>query len=204
MQCAKLLLGVLLLFASGCGPNLVWVPDQVQPIPIADLPEPMRITNWVGRSDNGHQGGSCVHASSINTFRTAGAYDLEEAWYRNRDNGYEGPETGYGIIRKYQEQKVPFAYTSDADTSLLEEATRSRRSGIIFYYPSHCINFQEFAVLDGREVAVLLDNNFPEQYIVIDREVFEKSWEYYGGFALIPWLNPSTPRTFPRAVPSGA
>lgn len=195
--------GVLLLAFTGCSlpssaPDLVYLPDQVQPTPIAGMPEEMRIKNWVGRGAGGHSGGSCVHASTINTFRAVGRLDLEKRWYEERDRGYEGPETGNGIISKFKTQQIPHVYTESADTKLLDAATGTHRPGIIFYYPSHCVNFVEFAHVDGRDVAVLLDNNFPDRYIVIDRDVFEKSWRYYGGFALIPWIEPVTPRTYPR------
>lgn len=194
----------LLFLVVGCdGLDLQYLPDQVQPVPTADIPEQLRVDNWIGTSDDGSSGGSCVHASTINTFRAIYRPDLEAKWLENRDRGYEGPETGYGIIRKFQEQRIPHAVTSDGDSNLLDEASRTNRPGVIFYYPSHSITFIEFAMIEGREFAVLLDNNFTERYIVVSREVFEKSWRYYGGFALIPWVEPTVPRTFPRAIPKG-
>lgn len=198
-------LAALVLFLVGCDqiPDLAYLPDAAQPTPIADLPQEMRIENWVGRADDGYRGGSCVHASTINTFRAIGRPDLEQVWVNNRSRGYEGPETGYGITSKFKEQGIPYASTSDGDVELLEMATETHRPGIIFYYPSHCINFVEFAEVDGREVAVLLDNNFTDKYIVVDRAVFERSWRYYGGFSLIPWVEPCVPRTFPRAIEKG-
>ena len=106
---------------------------------------------------------------------------------------------------KLDDQGVPFAATEDGDINVLEEASRTRREAAIFYYPSHCINFQEFAYVQTPEftgeAAILLDSNFPDRYIVVDRKTFERSWEYYGGFAVVPWLDPVVPRSFPRAVP---
>lgn len=201
----RLGLAALFIMAAGCNraPELLYLPDMPQPAPVTDLPREMRIENWIGRGVDGDRGGSCVHASTINCFRTVGRPDLEQAWVDNRGRGYEGPETGYGIMRKFREQNIPFATTDDADASLFEEATESHRPGIIFYYPSHCINFVEFAEVDGKECAILLDNNFTDKYIVVDRDVFERSWKYYGGFGLVPWVDPVTPRTFPRAIPKG-
>jgi hypothetical protein len=193
------------LLCVGCAepqPRLQWLPDQVHPVPMASMPREMRIRNWEGRGLGGHYGGSCVHASSINVFRASGRPDLEQVWYDNRSRGYEGPETGNGIIAKCKEQGIPHIYTESGDVKLLEAATATHRMGIIFYYPSHCINFVEFSNIDGREVAVLLDNNFPDDFIVIDRDIFERSWDYYDGFALFPWIEPVTPRTYPRTFPT--
>ena len=181
--------------------DLVYLPDQIQPVPVNDLPDSLRIKNWIGTDQDGDRGGSCVHASIIHTFRSAGRGDLEQLWYENRDRGYEGPETAYRIMDKLDDQRIPFAATEDGDIRLLEESSRTRRQAAIFYYPSHCVNFQEFAIVNGEESAILLDNNFPDRYIVVDRQTFERSWDYYGGFAVVPWLEPIVARTFPRAIP---
>ena len=191
----------VLSIATGCSdaPNLVMLPDHVQPVPIADNPADNRVENWTGVSRHGHRGGSCVHASTLDVLLSIGRDDLADHWWSLRNHGYEGPETGNGILEKFREQDIPHFYTDTADTRLLEYASATHRPGIIFYYPSHCVSFREFATMaDGSEVAILLDNNFPDKYIVIDRDVFERSWRYYNGFAAFPWLEPVTPRTFPR------
>ncbi|MEM9828412.1 MAG: hypothetical protein AAF958_17615 [Planctomycetota bacterium] len=187
----------------GCNqpPKLTWIPNQRQPVPSTNIPESMRIRNWTGRGQFG-VGGSCVHASTQNVFRTVGREDLYQLWKSKKRRGYAGPETLTGITTKYRNENIPHLYTETADVSLLEKATRTNRPGIIFYYPSHCVTFIQFARMkDGREVAVLLDNNFPDRYIVIDRRTFERSWRAYDGIAAIPWVDPATPRTFPRTSP---
>jgi hypothetical protein len=199
----RLLMIIALLLCVGCSPSLPQLrclPDQPRPVPSNDLPREMRVTNWIGVGVDDMEGGSCVHASTINTFRGIGRPDLEKRWYNARKYGYEGPETGNGILSKFKEQRIPYYYTDSADSSLLEAASDTHRPGIIFYYPSHCVSFQEFAVIDGREYAVLLDNNYPDEYKLIERGLFEKSWRYYDGFAAFPWLEPMTPRTYPRTV----
>lgn len=59
---------------------------------------------------------------------------------------------------------------------------------------------RDLADLRGQEVAILLDNNFPDKYIVVEpRQRFEVSWiERYDGIAVTPWLSPIMPHTYPR------
>lgn len=194
------------LVLAGCSDvpregSLFYLQDYPQPAPIVDLPKEMRIKNWVGIDQDGDRGGSCVHASLINSFRAAARYDLEWLWFDNRGRGYEGPETASRILAKLSQQQIPFEHTSSGDISVLEWESRTNRMAAIFYYPSHCVNFCGFAVIDGREVAILLDNNFLDRYIVIDRSTFERAWRYYGGFAVVPKIEPMVPRTFPRTIP---
>jgi len=201
-----LLLAAILSLSLGCKSEaermqLVYQPDRNQPVPVVDLPESIRVENWVGRDQDGDSGGSCVHASTINCFRGAARHDLEARWISMRGQGYEGPETANRISQKLVDSGVPYIRTTSADANVLDAATRTRRPGIIFYYQSHCVNFIGFDVVNGKEVAILLDNNFTDKYIVIDRKIFDKSWKYYGGFALIPWVEPMVPRTYPRAIP---
>ena len=65
--------------------------------------------------------------------------------------------------------------------------------------------YADLADLEGQEAAILLDNNFPNQYIVVEsRARFERSWrELYGGMAVTPWLSPMLPKTYPRTVERG-
>ncbi|MCC9603525.1 hypothetical protein LOC67_23495 [Stieleria sp. JC731] len=199
-----LTLAVALLATAGCRstrvPKLTYLPDRAQLVPVADLPAGIRVENWVGRDVDGDSGGSCVHASTINCFRAAARDDLEAVWFANRDRGYEGPETASRIKAKLAAQNIPFVATESADVGLLEAATRTRRVAVIFYYPSHCINFISFANVGGRECAILLDNNFRDEYIVVEKQLFIRTWKYFGGFALVPWIDPVAPRTYPRAI----
>ncbi len=199
---------LLLCFSLvGCGPSarsldLVYVADVQQPVPVTDLPESMRVENWIGRDEDGSVGGSCVHASTINCFRSAGRFDLEQEWYDHRDEGYEGPEADFRLLEKLDSRGIKFAATDDGDVEVLEAASATGRMAVIFYYPSHSINFVEFNVIDGQPVAILLDNNFPDAYIVVPKDVFLDSWRnLYDGFAVVPWIEPNPSRTFPRTIP---
>jgi hypothetical protein len=199
----RFLVLLLIAIALGCGtpgPELVYLPDQPQPPPYAHLPEELRLKNWIGTDVDGDSGGSCVHATTRMNFRVAGEYQLDAAWFANATRGYEGPESAGRLLDKLNSQGVMFAATEDGDVSLLEEASRDNRWAIIFYYPGHSIAFCGFGVIDGREVAILLDNNFPEQYIVVEKQLFVDSWKHaYGGFACVPWITQVVPRTYPRS-----
>jgi hypothetical protein len=182
--------------------DLVYVSDIQQPVPVTDLPESMRVENWIGRDEDGSVGGSCVHASTLNCFRSAGRFDLEQEWYNHRDEGYEGPEADFRLLEKLDSRGIKFAATDDGDIEVLEAASATGRMAVIFYYPSHSINFVEFNVIDGQPVAILLDNNFPDAYIVVPKDVFLDSWRnLYDGFAVVPWIEPNPSRTFPRTLP---
>lgn len=186
---------------SGCtGPKLTYLPDVPQPPPVADLPVELRLKNWIGTDQDGDRGGSCVHASTRNAFRLGGEYELDQAWYLNATRGYEGPESADRLLEKLNRQGVRFRATEDGDVNVLDTATRTRRWAVIFYYPSHAICFCGFHVVNGQLSAILLDNNFPDRYIVVEKQLFLKSWrERYGGFAVLPWINPAVARTFPRS-----
>ena len=111
--------------------DLAYVADKPQPVPVVDLPVSMRVENWTGKAYR-HVCGSCVHASTINTFRSSGRSDLERIWHRKRNQGYAGPETGHGIMAKLRAENVSFAWTDAADTSLFEWSTATRRQGMVF------------------------------------------------------------------------
>ena len=176
-----------------------WVQAPPQPVPTTHLPESNRIRNWSGRSV---RGGSCVHASTINAFRAMDAPEWEAVWRVNRSRGYEGGETANGILRKYCDQGLPYIATKSADMPLWELATKTRRVGIWWYYPSHCVtNFGIYNVPDQsgrmRRSVVMLDNNRTDSYIAVDEKVAKDAWQYYGGFGVVPWVTPATPYTFP-------
>lgn len=194
-----LLLMLAVLF--GCGPTseLVYLQDIPQPPPAADLPRDLRMHNWIGTDEDGQRGGSCAHASTRMVFRAGGEYRLDQIWAENASRGYEGPESADRLLEKLNAQGILFAATEDGDAELLEAASRTGRWATIFYYPSHSICFCGFAEVNGQMSALLMDNNFPDYYIVVEKQFFLQSWKNaYGGFAVVPWIMPNVPRTFPR------
>ena len=198
-----LLIAIALGSVLGCSaplPDLVYLPDQPQPPPAADLPVELRLKNWIGTDVDGDSGGSCVHASTRMVFRVAGEYELDAAWFANATRGFEGPESAGRLLDKLHSQGVIFGATEDGDLGLLETASEEGRWAIIFYYPGHSIAFCGFDVIDGQEVALLLDNNFPDAYIVVEKQLFVDSWKHaYGGFACVPWVSQVVPRTYARS-----
>lgn len=223
-------MGLLLLFAVGCSSaatpslELVYLPNQMQPVPSADLPVDLRVKNWIGTNDRGSSGGSCFWASMWMCVRASGRTDIEEQLAERLNAGYEGPEHLLSMARKLDAIGVPFVATEDGDVRVLEEASRTRRWTAIGYYPGHAICFVGFyeltpqaveqlqfagvpihgdmTQLAGQEVAILLDNNFPSKYIIVkDKQRFLRSWrELYGGIAITPWLSPIMPMTYPRTA----
>ena len=158
-----------------------WLAGPVDPeIPWMNLPRELREWNWGG--------GSCVHASTVMCFRWQG--DLQRAAYWRRT--YSGGETSYGLRQKLDANGIRYHYSARAgDESVLEYASRTRRGAVIFYYPVHSICFCGFAVKDGQEHAVLLDNNRIDNFIWVEKQSFLKHWRGYGGFALVLLGNPA-------------
>lgn len=180
-----------------------WVTAPPQPIPSAHLPVDDRLRNWSGRTN---RGGSCTHASTRNAFRAMNANEWDAKWDQLRSQGYEGGETANSLLHKYRMAGLPYIATKSADMRLWDLATASKRVGVWWYYPSHCVtNFGTHDVpgRDGqpRPSVVMLDNNRPESYIAVDRDIAQDAWTYYGGFGAIPWVTPSAPFTFNRLVP---
>lgn len=202
-----------------------YLPDRPQPVPMADLPLEYRVENWVGVNSLG-RGGSCMWASLWNCVRGANRPDLEQLLESRKNTGFEGPETLPGLARKLASIGIPWAATEDGDVELLKAATISNRWAVVGYYTGHAVNFCGFATLNPRarialadyaarnklglryrasnstadRVAILLDNNDPRSYIVVEpRERFVDNWrKKYAGIGLVPWLDRFVPRTYPR------
>ncbi len=192
-----------ILFVGCDNRRLIYLPDVPQPPPAADAPVEMRLKNWIGVDQDGDRGGSCAHASTRNVLRAAGEYQLDAVWFQKASQGYEGPESADRLLEKLNREGILFQATEDGDVGVLETATRTGRWAVIFYYPSHAITFCGFYDVDGKPSALLLDNNFPDRYIVVEKRFFIDSWQKaYGGFAVLPWVTPIVPRTFPRTYRS--
>jgi len=162
-------------------------------VPVASLPDSLRPVNWTDARGSG----SCVNASSMFNFRWTNQPDLANWWRKT----YAGGETETSIRRAHDQARVPYYYTRSADRSFLEWATATRRSALIWYYPSHCINFVGYhrdpaRPTDPTVYAWLCDNNRPARFIKIPEPEFGRKWLSYGGFGLTPAAPPVPPPLF--------
>jgi hypothetical protein len=149
-----------------------------------DLPRDMRVPNWGG--------GSCVHASTVVLLKWQGQAKMAE-WWRQ---AYSGGENSGRLAQRMESAGLRYAFTVSGDVEFLEWVTRTRRGAGISYYPNHAINFCGFASKDGRDYAVLLDNNRINTYIYVDKAEFVRSWKSYGGWAWSVVYSPPPPVPF--------
>ncbi len=155
-------------------------------VPAANLPVSMRPFNWTDERGSG----SCVNASTVFNLRWSNQAQLADWWRRN----HAGGETSSSIRLHHDARNVRYFYTLRADPALLDWCTRTRRSCLIWYYPSHCINFCGFHRDEsGKVMAYLLDNNRPRNWIRVERAKFLREWAGYGGFALALAADPIPP-----------
>jgi len=181
------------LLATGCvaNPSSHREPRLLPPIaaaevPAANLPVNLRPFNWTDARGSG----SCVNASTVFNLHWSNNPELADWWRRS----HAGGETSTSIRRHHDERNLRYFYTLRADPALLDWCTATRRSALIWFYPSHCINFCGFHRDEsGREVAYLLDNNRPRNWIKVERSKFLKEWAGYGGFALALAADPVPP-----------
>lgn len=204
-QLVNLALLVVIAMTAGCErplPTLQYLADRELPIPAAHLPVEYRLKNWIGVNDRGAKGGSCFWASLYMCIRHADRPDIEELLLEHRDKGFEGPEHLLSMCRKLESIGIPWAATEDGDVELLQRASDERRWAAIGYYPGHAICFCGFYYHpQAGELAILLDNNFPEDYIGVPRPLFIDSWQRaYGGMAIVPWLEPAVIISYPRTL----
>lgn len=161
--------------------GLTPTPTPADELPWMNLPRPLREWNWGG--------GSCVHASTVHSFRWMHKPELA-AWWRKT---YSGGESAHGLTSKLNKAGVRYYCTTSGDPAVLEYCSATRRGAVIFYYPNHSITFAGYARKDGEDWAVLLDNNRIDRFIWVPKKQFLREWRGYGGFALTPLFSP-TPR----------
>lgn len=192
MRTAIFAIGLGLALAVGCEvprPATVANVPPAAEIPVANLPANLREWNWLSPQ----QSGSCVHASTVYHLRWHGRYDLAKRW-RSK---YSGGETARSIQQKWTAEGIPYRCTEEGDPAFLEWATANRHGAIIWFFPSHCVHFCGLAVVDGKQFAVLCDNNRVEKYIRIPYAEFVTRWREYGGFACSTTWSPAAPLAWP-------
>ncbi len=209
-QVPSRLLLIVVMVLPGCVPTLKpeWVANPNVPspeYPVANLPISLHQRNWVDRNGSG----SCVHASTVYALRWMGAYDLANRW----QHAHAGGETEYSIRRFYEAENIRFVSTKDprdsrsgdwhhGDPGFLDWVTATRRAAIVWFKPSHCCCFVGFSVINGREYAVIQDNNYPGTFEKYPREEFISAWRACGGFGAVPLVGPpQAPLPWPSIVP---
>lgn len=162
-------------------------------LPGANLPDSLRPRNWTDSRGSG----SCVNASTMFNLRWSAQPDMADYWRKT----YAGGETDSSIRRAHDQNRLPYYFTRSADRSFLEWVTATRRSALIWYYPSHCVNFVGFHAdptrpTDPTVYAWLCDNNRPARFIRVPVQEFQSKWAGYGGFGLSLASPPVPPPLF--------
>jgi hypothetical protein len=189
---------LLVIFFVGCEQPVRYVRVKPPPAesPVANLPKELHVRNWVDRGGSG----SCVHASTLFVLNWQGEYERAKQWRKT----YAGGETAQSITNYYKRSGMPFACTLNGDPAFLVWVTETRRAAIVWWKPSHCCAFVGISVIDGKEYAIIQDNNRPGTFEKTPLDVFIRQWRGYGGFACTLLLSPpQSPVPWPTSVPEG-
>ena len=181
---SKLLLLAAFFSVVGCSAPESYrlLPAPALESPVVNPPVQIRQKNW---SVNGE--GSCVHASLSSMLHWQNEFELAEKWRRT----FGGGEYSNRLRQRLDQAGVPYAFTERSNLELLDFAHNTRRGALLWWKPSHCCTFCGW-VRDqkGTVYAVILDNNRPQQYELVERSTFHKQWAGYGGFALTTLYDP--------------
>lgn len=195
-----LLLALLVATLFGCDSSIKFARVEAPgpEVPVANLPAVQHQRNWEHPLN---RQGSCVHASTIAALRWTGQDDLAEKWRKT----YAGGETANSIMSIYRKERVPFAFTTTGDPAFLEWVTETRRAAIIWWKTYHCCTFVGFSVVDGREVAGVIDNNNPGVIEYTPKAEFIRKWRTeFGGFSAAPLLSPPASPLLHKGFTRGA
>jgi hypothetical protein len=156
--------------------------------PTVNLPLELRESNWT----NTEREGSCTHATTVMLLRWQMHDELATDW-RNTYSGGDWADSTWNSTnhaQKFDDQNIPFAYVTNGDTDFLEWCLSTRRGcGVTVMGGRHAVLL---AHLDS-EVAILLDNNNVEKFIVVPRERFLSEWQQSHGWAWTPVYSPAPP-----------
>lgn len=200
MRFATLLLLALL---TGCaidtGPAQVVPVDPLPPaVPSLNLPVELRQRNWVSTEAATRGQGSCVFASMVSHARWLNQFDLADeirATYSGGEYDTRLRQKLDGLKSKYP--GLEYSFTTKADPRFLDWCDAERRGCIMWWKPYHCCTFCGWVVRNGKQYAVMLDNNRPEAFELTEREQFIRLWAGYGGFALCLMYDPATSVPYP-------
>lgn len=146
---------------------------------MVDLPTSWRQKNY---------GPSCVWATTISLLRAQGLFE-EADWIRQNRSGGAYPSLLNSTLDKLH---VPYVYTTDGDTRVLEYALKTNRGCLIGYGPYHA------TMLVGKQngQAIILDNNHVTRYTKLPWDEFVSRWKRCppeGGWACVIVSNKTAP-----------
>lgn len=158
-------------------------PDYEIERPTVNLETVFREHNWLGPQREG----SCVHATIIMLFRWQGEFEMADYWRANYSDG----EYASNLAAKMDRAGIRYAYTSRKnDVAFLEWACDTRRGcGITVRGGAHMV----MLVGLNDEWACLLDNNFPEDFKWVKREILISEWKNSNSWAVTPILGSPPP-----------
>jgi hypothetical protein len=144
--------------------------------------------------EKNYAGGSCGHASTESALRWPGSIDpvLMQAaaeWRRK----YHGGLNDSNHEKQLKASGLKYVMTTDGDLEFMEWLVVTRRMAWIAYKPKHMINFCGRFESDGKQWAVLLDNNHTKNFEYVEWNIFIKKWKGYGGWAGTVVYDPPPP-----------
>jgi hypothetical protein len=101
--------------------------------------------------------GSCVHHSTSHILHYMGLHK-EAKWWISTYRGGDSPSPHHSKLKR---SGLKYAMTTDGDTDFLEWCIKNRYMMGVTTKPMHCLNFMGRVEKNGRQYAVLLDNNRP-------------------------------------------
>jgi hypothetical protein len=179
-----IILAMLILAVIGCDsqpPRVRALPAPPPERPVCNLPASLHIRNWPGPKGEG----SCVHASLKNHAAWHNDFEFIRNW------PYADGETATRVRQRLDSFGYDYGYTEKYDSRFLDWCNATGHGAILWWKPSHCCTFMGWVKRDGKVYAAILDNNYPGEFQLTEREQFIRLWSGYGGFALC-FMKPPT------------
>jgi hypothetical protein len=119
--------------------------------------------------------------------------DIATYWRSNYADGeYASDEWNYGsnLARKFDDNDIRYAFTTDPDVSFLEWAIATRRGcGITVMSGKHMVYLVDLTPTE----AAIIDPNQIDRVIWVDRQRLESEWLASNHWAVTPCLSPAPP-----------
>ncbi len=194
---ALLLLPLCLVGCVDSEPIVHQLPSPSVDVPTCNIPLELRQRNWLGP----RRQGSCVYASTTSHAQWLNMPELAQYIAGPRLNGqgahFGDGETETGLIENLGKLGLDYSYTRKADPRFLDWCDAERRGCILWWKPYHCCTFCGWITRNGKQYAVILDNNRTEDFELTERNEFIRLWAGYGGFALCIMHDPSISVPYP-------